>query len=72
MRKEERGCLVPHPGRTERKTTTHRFFVLAGPSSPMRVDTGLFGSGIGGYLPGNGQLASLGMEMLAGEHVAPL
>ncbi len=72
MRKEERGCLVPHPGRSERKTTTHRFFVLAGPSSSMRVDTELFGSRIGGYLPSKGQLASLGMEMLAGERVGPL
>ena len=27
--------------------------VLAGPSSSMRVDTGLFGSRIGAYLPGN-------------------
>ena len=32
--------------------------------------TGISGSGIEGYLPGNGQLASLGLGMLAGEHAA--
>ncbi len=32
----------------------------------------LSGSRIKGYLPGNGQPASLGVEMLAGEQVAPL
>ncbi len=31
---------------------------------------GVSGSGMEGYLPGNGQLASLGLGMIAGEHAA--
>ena len=34
------------------------------------VATGVSGTGIHGYLPGNGQLASLGLGMMAGEHAA--
>ncbi len=34
------------------------------------VATGISGTGMDGYLPGNGQLASLGLGMLAGEHAA--
>lgn len=32
------------------------------------VATGVSGMGLAGYLPGNGQLASLGLGMLSGEH----
>ena len=32
------------------------------------VATGISGTGVEGYLPGNGQLASLGLGMIAGEH----
>ncbi len=32
--------------------------------------TGVSGAGMEGYLPGNGQLASLGLGMLAAEHAA--
>ena len=34
------------------------------------VATGVSGTGMEGYLPGNGQLASLGFGMLAAEHAA--
>ncbi len=34
------------------------------------VATGISGTGMEGYMPGNGQLASLGLGMLAGEHAA--
>ena len=34
------------------------------------VATGVSGTGMEGYLPGNGQLASLGLGMLAAEHAA--
>ena len=34
------------------------------------VATGVSGAGMEGYLPGNGQLASLGLAMLAAEHAA--
>ena len=34
------------------------------------VATGVSGSGMEGYLPGNGQLASLGLGMIAGAHAA--
>ena len=34
------------------------------------VATGVSGTGMHGYLPGNGQLASLGFGMIAGEHAA--
>ena len=34
------------------------------------VATGISGIGMEGYMPGNGQLASLGLGMLAGEHAA--
>ena len=34
------------------------------------VATGVSGAGMEGYLPGNGQLASLGLGMLAAEHAA--
>ena len=34
------------------------------------VATGISGTGVEGYLPGNGQLASLGLGMIAGEHAA--
>ena len=34
------------------------------------VAVGVSGTGMAGYLPGNGQLASLGLGMIAGEHAA--
>jgi fumarate reductase flavoprotein subunit len=44
--------------------------VIAGLYAGGGAAIGVSGSGMEGYLPGNGQLASLGLGMIAGEHAA--